>query len=218
MSKEIEEKISYLQEMIADTDNNTEEEIGLYKEKVEVLKAKLPAKKEEKKKDAPAKKEPAKKAPAKKKEAKKEDTTKSKPKKGVKMISSKKVSVDGKEMDMNSQEFCDYLLSSFKERRAKAEENKGKKKKTTSVMSKVSANIEKGVVQAVKAGIKQKSAEIKKDPKQFIKKVEKLEGSTKSFLDDLKDVMGAEFDSKEVTATVKEISKMVDELKKKMKD
>lgn len=206
MSKVIEEKIAKFEKLIKHPDS-TKEEIVMYKETVEELKTQLPSKKDEKKTSTPKKAET--------KPEKKEDK---KPKKGVKMLNSKKVSVDGKEIDMNSKEFCDYLLDSFKERRAKAEANKGKKKKTPSVMSRVSANIEKGIVQAVKAGIKERSSEIKKDPKPFIKKVEKLEGSTKSFLNDLKEVMGKEFDSKEVTATIKEISKMVDELKKKMKD
>jgi len=137
---------------------------------------------------------------------------------GVKMLSSRKVSVDGNEMNMDSQEFCDYLLSEFKKRRQKAEETKtkSKKTKTKSVMAKVTDSIEKGVTQAIKESVKNQKVTIEKDPKAFFSKVKKLETATKSFLQELKTVLGKDFDAKEVTSTVKGIQDMVNELKKKI--
>jgi hypothetical protein len=137
---------------------------------------------------------------------------------GVKMLSSKKAVVDGKEMDVNSQEFCDYLLTEFRKRRQKAEESKANKKqvKTKSVMAKVTDNIEKGISQAIKQSVKTQRTTIEKDPKAFFSKVKKLENATKSFLQELKNVLGKDYEAKEVTSTVKGIQDMVNELKKKL--
>ena len=52
---------------------------------------------------------------------------KAKTSKGVKVTGSSTVTVDGKEMDMNSKEFCDYLLSKFRERREKSKTLRRKK-------------------------------------------------------------------------------------------
>ena len=132
------------------------------------------------------------------------------------MLSTKTVAVDGVEMKMDSQEFCDYLLAEFKDRRAKAEERKSKKTKTKSVMAKVSDNIEKGITQAIKQSVKTNKANIEKNPREFFGKVKKLEVATKTFLNSLKSVLGKEFDGKEVTSTVKGIQDLVNELKKKV--
>lgn len=217
MSKEIDIQIEKFQKLI-DNPKTTDEERERYTKFVEKLKVKKGSSGEKKddKKPAPKKdeKKPTPKKEDKKPAPKKKQPANKKPR-GVKVLSTKRVSIDGKEMDMDSKEFCDYLLAQFKVRREKSKST-GKKKKTTSVMSRVNANIEKGVVQAVKAGIKDKKKEIEKNPKPFIKKVEKLETSTKTFLQDLKEVMGSEYDSKEVTSTIKSINDMIDELKKKM--
>lgn len=135
---------------------------------------------------------------------------------GVKMLSTKTVSVDGVEMKMDSQEFCDYLLAEFKERRSKAEARKSEKKKTKSVMAKVSDNIEKGISQAIKESVKNNKAKIEKNPREFFGKVKKLETATRTFLNSLKSVLGNEFDGKEVTSTIKGIQDLVNELKKKV--
>lgn len=148
----------------------------------------------------------------------KQDKKPAKPKgkRGVQMLSTRKVSVDGVEMNMNSQEFCDYLLAEFKERRIKAEERKSKKKKTKSVMAKVSDNIEKGISQAIKQSVKTNKAKIQRNPREFFGKVKKLETATRSFLNSLKSVLGKEFDGKEVTSTIKGIKDLVEELKKQV--
>lgn len=148
----------------------------------------------------------------------KQDKKPAKPKgkRGVQMLSTRKVSVDGVEMNMNSQEFCDYLLAEFKERRIKAEERKSKKKKTKSVMAKVSDNIEKGISQAIKESVKTNKAKIQRNPREFFGKVKKLETATRSFLNSLKSVLGKEFEQKEVTSTIKGIKDLVEELKKQV--
>ena len=137
-------------------------------------------------------------------------------KRGVQMLSTRKVMVDGVEMNMNSQEFCDYLLAEFKERRIKAEERKGSKTKTKSVMAKVSDNIEKGITQAIKESVKTQKSKIEKNPREFFSKVKKLEIATKTFLNSLKNVLGNQFDGKEVNSTIKGIQDLVNELKKKV--
>lgn len=182
---------------------------ALYQKGIEKAKAQLKKAKEADKKDN----KPKSKAKS-KSAAKKDDAPKDKKEKGLKHLSSKRVSIDGKEVDLDSSEFCDYLLKQFKDRRDAAKSKKGKK--TTSVMERVAANIEKGIAQAIKAGVKQKKAEIEKDPKKFIGRVQKLETSTKNFLEDLKGVLGNQYDSEEVKDTVSSIHKLVEELKKKM--
>ena len=119
-------------------------------------------------------------------------------------------------MKMDSQEFCDYLLAEFKERRSKAEERKGKKTKTKSVMTKVTDNIEKGITQAIRQSVKTNKVNIENNPREFFGKVKKLEVATKTFLNSLKSVLGQDFDGKEVTSTIKGIQDLVDELKKKV--
>lgn len=173
-----------------------------------------PTAKEEKEEAPKPKRKPRRKPTA----EKQKPSAKRKPKRGVQMLSTKTVSVDGEEMKMNSQEFCDYLLAEFKERRIKAEEKKAKNKKTKtkSVMTKVTDNIEKGITQAIKESVKTNKAKIEKNPREFFGKVKKLEVATKSFLNSLKSVLGKEFDGKEVTSTVKGIQDLVNELKKKV--
>lgn len=196
-----------------------------YKDGIAKLKKELESlegKKEEEDKPAPKAEKKGGKKPApkaEKKEEKKAPAKKGASKGGkrgkVEVLNTKTVMVDGKEMSMDSQEFCDYLLVQFKERRKKAKASSAKRK-TKSVMSKVTTNIEKGVTQAIKAGMKDKKDQIKKNPKQFIGKVEELESATKKFLQSLKGVLGKEYEAKEVTETVSAINSLVAELKKKV--
>jgi hypothetical protein len=140
---------------------------------------------------------------------------KAKTSKGVKVTGSSTVTVDGKEMDMNSKEFCDYLLSKFRERREKSKN--APKKKTASVMAKITANVEKSVVQAIKSSVASNKKEIEKNPNFFVKKVEKLETSTKSFLQSMKDVLGDDFKEGEIASTMKSIEELTESLIAKYK-
>jgi hypothetical protein len=215
---EIQAKIDKFTKLMNDS-RSTEDEISRYKVGIEKLKAMLPSgaeKPAEKVAEKVAEKKTAEKKPAEKVAEKK--SAEAPKKKGVQVLSSKRVMVNGEEVGMDSKEFCDYLLGEFRARREKAEENKTKKKKTTSVMSKVTSNIEKGITTAIKNSIKDNRVAINKDPKVFIGKVQKLETATKNFLDNLKEVLGSEFDAKEVTSTTNAIHSMIEELKKKYAD
>lgn len=140
---------------------------------------------------------------------------KTKPQKGVKVTGSSTVSIDGKEVDMDSKEFCDYLLSKFKERREKSKN--APKKRTPSVMSKITTNVERSVVQAIKSSVESNKKAIEKNPDFFVKKVEKLESSTKSFLQSMKDVLGDDFKEKEISSTLKNIEELTESLIAKFK-
>jgi hypothetical protein len=209
----VDEKIKKFEKMIADP-RSTKEEIALYKNFIEKIKASV--KDDTKKVEKTVKKE------VKKVEEdikpKKDDKKPAAKKAKVEVVSTKRVKIDGKDVEMDSKEFCDYLLGNFKKRQDDAAKRKaaGKKTKTASVMSKVSDKIEKGVEQAIKSGVKAQATEISKDPSKFLGKVEKLKTSTQSFLKDLKEVMGSEYDSKEVTDTVKAINGLIGELKERM--
>jgi hypothetical protein len=135
--------------------------------------------------------------------------------KGVVMLSKNKVSVNGVEMDKDSKEFCDYLTAEFVKRKEQAKKNKGTRTKTKSVMAQVSTKIEQGVEKAIKTGISKQKPALSKNPQVFIGKVEKLETATKNFLTQLKEVLGTDYDAKEVTDTTKAIHKLIEDLKKK---
>lgn len=134
---------------------------------------------------------------------------------GVTMVSTKKVVVNGVEMNTDSKEFCDYLTAEFIKRKEQAKANKGTRKKTKSVMAQVSSKIEAGVEKAIKTGIAKQKPTLAKNPQVFIGKVEKLETATNNFLKQLKEVLGTDYDAKEVTETAKAIQKMIADLKKK---
>jgi len=135
--------------------------------------------------------------------------------KGVVMLSKNKVSVNGVEMDKDSKEFCDYLTAEFVKRKEQAKKNKGTRTKTKSVMAQVSTKIEQGVEKAIKTGISKQKPALSKNPQVFIGKVEKLETATKNFLTQLKEVLGTDYDAKEVSDTTKAIHKLIEDLKKK---
>jgi hypothetical protein len=158
--------------------------------------------------------------------AKKPNSVKPKPKttakpiakkipKGVQMVSKKKVVVNGKEMNTDSKEFCDYLTAEFIKRKEQAKSKKGTRKKTKSVMAQVSDKIEQGVQKAIKTGIAKQKPTLKKNPLVFIGKVQKLETATKNFLQQLKAVLGSDYEAKEVTDTTNAIHKLIEDLKKK---
>jgi hypothetical protein len=130
-------------------------------------------------------------------------------------VSRKKVIIDGKEVSTDSKEFCDYLTAEFIKRREKAKQLKGQRKKTKSVMAQVTDKIESGIEKAIKTGISQQKPSLQKNPKVFIGKVQKLETATKNFLQQLKEVLGDEYDAKEITEATQSINKMIEDLKKK---
>ncbi len=191
--------------------NNFREIQAKYKEK---LKAEKPTEKSaekptEKKKPRVSKVKP-------KVVAKKETKPKEKKvPKGVQLVSKKKAIIDGKEVSTDSKEFCDYITAEFIKRREKAKEIKGQRKKTKSVMAQVTSKIESGIEKAIKTGISKQIPSLKKNPKVFIGKVEKLEVATKNFLQELKSVLGDEYDAEEIAEARQSIQNIIADLKKK---
>jgi hypothetical protein len=232
-AQEIKDKISKL-ESLMNKSTTPESDKKNFADAIEKFKIKL---KEEEENEKPAKETEKKKpiASAKPKPTpKQKESTSSKPKaytsskakptekkvdkkvpKGIQLVSRKKVTIDGKEYGTDSKEFCDYLTADFIKRREEAKKKKGSRKKTKSVMQQVTDNIEKGIEKAIKTGIEKQKPNLKKNPKVFIGKVQKLETATKNFLQQLKEVLGNDYDAKEVTDTANAINKMIEDLKKK---
>ena len=213
------QKIDKLQALINDK-NIPENDKKNYRDALKQFKEKLASETKETEKPKPtttakpvAKKPVAKKPVARKPVAKK-PVAKKMPK-GVQMLSKKRVVVNGKEMSTDSKEFCDYLTAEFVKRKEQASKNKVTRKKTKSVMAQVSTKIEQGVEKAIKTGIAKQKPTLKKNPQVFIGKVQKLETATKNFLTQLKEVLGNDYDAKEVTDTTKAIHKLIEDLKKK---
>jgi hypothetical protein len=229
MKKEdIEIKIKKLQALI-DNPNVSESDKNNFREGIKQYEAKLTAEKKETtakpvakkttttRKSTPVKRKPKatrKATPVKAKPTAGKVTTEKMPK-GATLVSKKKVVVNGVEMNTDSKEFCDYLTAEFVKRKEQAKANKGTRKKTKSVMAQVSSKIEAGVEKAIKTGIAKQKPSLSKNPQVFIGKVEKLESATNNFLKQLKEVLGNDYDAKEVTETAKAIQKMIADLKKK---
>jgi hypothetical protein len=232
---EIQEKINKLQKLM-DSPTTPESDKKNFADAIEKFKVKLKEEKEKKeeksdkkeeksdKKETSKPKASAKAKPTPKKTEQKKDLsikravkgkTEKKVPKGIQLVSRKKVIIDGKELNTDSKEFCDYLTDEFIKRREEAKKNKGKRKKTKSVMAQVTEKIEKGIEKAIKTGITNQKPSLKNNPKVFIGKVQKLETATKNFLQQLKDVLGNDYEAKEVSDTTKAINDLIEQLKKK---
>ena len=218
-------KIDKLQKLIDNPDvsendkKNYRDALKQFKEKLAsvrkpVVRKPVVKKTTETQKPKETEKKPVVKKPVVKKPVIKKPVAKKLPK-GVQMLSKKKVVVDGKEMNVDSKEFCDYLTAEFIKRKEQAKSKKGTRKKTKSVMAIVSDKIEQGVQKAIKTGIAKQKPTLKKNPQVFIGKDQKLETATKNFLQQLKEVLGSDYEAKEVADTTKAIHQMIEELKKK---
>jgi hypothetical protein len=213
---DVEAKINKLEALINNPDVSEKDKEN-FRDALSQFKAKMTSEKKEVVKKPIATKTTAKK-PISVKPKKKPITAKvaeKKTPKGVVMLSKNKVPVNGVEMDKDSKEFCDYLTAEFVKRKEQAKKNKGTRTKTKSVMAQVSTKIEQGVEKAIKTGISKQKPALSKNPQVFIGKVEKLETATKNFLTQLKEVLGTDYDAKEVTDTTKAIHKLIEDLKKK---
>lgn len=106
---------------------------------------------------------------------------------------------------------CEELEKLFKERKAKAKKSE-KKSKTRPVIEKIVSN----VATATKQAIDSVSVEdIKKDPKKFIEKCMKAEKSGEEFINDLKSLLGEEYDKSEVSEGMEKILIHIKQLKAK---
>lgn len=202
----IEKEIAEYKELIADASVPNDEkefakgEIADLEKQLATLEKKAPAKA---KKAAPVKKEKkAKAAPAKK--AKKEK----KKKKQSPVTTYKYKNKSIKDLDESE---CAEMKKEVAERRAKAKAS-GKKSKSKPVIEKITGN----VATAVKQAINNESADdIKKDPKKFIARAEKIEKAAVSFLTEMKSILGDDFDKDAIEDEFADIHKLILDLKKK---
>lgn len=132
-----------------------------------------------------------------KKVEKKSEPKKAAPKKPEEkpVVSKKAFIVDGKAVSESDVDFCDKIMKAWRKRRALAKEA-GAKYKTKSVMRIVTEKVADAVEKTIKNN---STADIKKNPKAFVKKVERVEASAKAFLNSLEDLLGEDFDKSEIT-------------------
>lgn len=136
--------------------------------------------------------------------AKKKDTPPAKAPKG-KMT----VKYGDKEYTEDDSDFCEVLIKSMKERKARMKKA-AKKHKTVSISSKIGANVASAVEKAIESVNKN---DIKDKPKVFIAKFERLEDSARKFLNDFKAILGSDYDSADIKADLENITKSVEKIK-----
>ena len=110
-----------------------------------------------------------------------------------------------------NEEDCAELLKAVSERRRKAAKSE-KKSKSKPVMEKVAANVATAVKQAVK---NVSAADIKDDPKGEINKFERIAKAAKTFLAEMRSILGEDYDKDSIEGEFKDIHDLIKELKKK---
>ncbi|HRG38747.1 MAG TPA: hypothetical protein PK289_09460 [Bacteroidia bacterium] len=200
MSKEAKIKAE-IEEYKALLDDSTvpQDEKDFAKEEIKDLEAQLSKLgKKEPKKSAPKK---AKKAPKKAKKVKAAKTPKPKKEKMVGTYKGKKLT------DLDEKE-CDELLADIRTRREKATKSSAKSK-SKPVVEKVAANVATAVKQAID---NVPAADIDKAK---IEKFKKLEVAAKHFMDEMKSILGEDFDKESVKDEFKQITDLIEALRKK---
>ena len=119
----------------------------------------------------------------------------------------------GKTIKELTKEDCDELRKDVKERRQKAAKAE-KKSKSKPVIEKIAANVATAVKQAVK---NVSAADIKDDPKGEISKMERIEKAAKTFLAEMRSILGEDYDKESIDGEFKELHDMIKDLKKKYK-
>ena len=118
-----------------------------------------------------------------------------------------------KKKDSDAEPDCDTLIAKFRERRAKAKANAGKRK-TTPVFRKIASD----VVDAVEKAIKNVPTEtLKASPKETIQKFGKLRKSAETFLNDFRAILGSDYQKAQADAELKQLETLIDKLVKKYK-
>jgi hypothetical protein len=135
-------------------------------------------------------------------------------KKPVKIVG-KTVTFNGKEYESGSKELCDAVIDSFNKRREKAKKQ-AKKTKTKSVFEKAADKVENTIVSAVKETFAENKDKIVKQPDQYFAKIQKVQAAGQEFLESFKELVGSEFDRKEITDFTKTIKEAVEGLKKEI--
>jgi hypothetical protein len=106
---------------------------------------------------------------------------------------------------------CEDLLRETKERRANAAKSE-KKSKSRPIMEKVSAPIVKAVIKAID---NIPAADLKDAPKKELSKIDKAIALTKAFLNDLKGILGEDWDKDVVIDELQDLIHFSKELHKK---
>lgn len=200
MSKEakIKAEIAEYKELLNDS-TVPQDEKDFAKEEIKDLEAQLAKLGKKEPKKAAAKKSP--KAP---KKAKKVKAAKvAKPKK-EKLVSTYK----GKKFTELDEKDCEELLADIKARRAKALDSSAKSK-SKPVIDKVAANVATAVKQAID---NVPAADIDKAK---IEKFKKLEAAAKNFMAEMKSILGEDYDKESVQDEFKQITDLIEALRKK---
>jgi len=117
----------------------------------------------------------------------------------------------GKNLNELTDMECEELRKSIKERRQKAAKSE-KKSKSKPVIEKIASN----VAMAVKQAVQNVSAkDIKDDPKKEIKRFELIEKAAKSFLSEMRGILGEDYDKESINDEFSDIHNLIKELKKK---
>ena len=107
------------------------------------------------------------------------------------------------------------MIAAFNERREKAKKQ-AKKSKTKSVFEKAADKVESTIVSAVKETFQDNKDKIMKQPDQYFAKVKKVQAAGEDFLESFKELVGSEFDRKEINSFTKTITDAVNGLKKEI--
>lgn len=106
---------------------------------------------------------------------------------------------------------CDELLKRWQDRREDAKKA-GRKRKTTPIFRKVTADVGDSVMKAVTNISKQ---EMKDNPTKVFAKVENLMKAAEAFLKEFKSILGDDYDTEARDKELRIIEKMIEKLKKK---
>jgi len=128
-----------------------------------------------------------------------------------KKIPAAKFKAGDKDLSSASKEDCEELLRQHRERRAKAAKSE-KKSKTKPVIEKVAANVATAVKQAVD---NVSAADIKANPKGEISKMERIAKAAKTFLAEMRSILGDDYDKDSIDDEFKDLHALIKDLKKK---
>lgn len=105
----------------------------------------------------------------------------------------------------NDAEFCHQLIKAFKKRKEKSKKG-GKRRKTKPVFGAITTSVKSAVSKALH-NVSEKS--IEKNPKAFLANAQKLEKSAIKFLEDFKNILGADYKKSEISAEFGELEKSI---------
>ncbi len=129
----------------------------------------------------------------------------------VKIASKPKATYKGKPLKELNEENCQELLKENRDRMESAKKS-AKKSKSKPVIEKITAN----VVKAAKKAIENVSVEdIKNNPNKELGLMDKVISATKKYLNELKTILGDDWDSEAITDEIKPLVDLVKDLRKK---